>query len=269
MFSPHLEELILVAIMDGDLSENKRIFLKNKAASEGLDVEEFEMILNSRLKKQQKQMGIAPPVPGASLHLQNMNPTTSQSQKYGDVNKCPACGAPILPGTINCTECGHYFTNVNAVSSRERFANRLLQIEQKYSELERQRKQQSSSGVTGFLKGVTGKVGLYHEETYSEDRYNEIKMAIETFPIPNSKEDLIEFICFLKPKGTTEKKSMLNKVFSMDDDAQMDEFFDSYKMKYQECLTKASLYLKDDVQFAQLLEQNGIELEPKKKRGLF
>lgn len=39
---------------------------------------------------------------------------------------------------------------------------------------------------------------------------------------------------------------------------------DAYKVKYEECLTKAKLFLEEDPQFVRVLQQNGIELKDKK-----
>ena len=51
MFSKELDMLIEAAIADGELTEKEREVLHKRAETEGIDVEEFDMILESRLHK--------------------------------------------------------------------------------------------------------------------------------------------------------------------------------------------------------------------------
>lgn len=76
------------------------------------------------------------------------------NNKIGNVQKCPNCGAPYVPGTKKCPECGHVFQNVGVVSSAQNF----------------------SEGINKL-----------------SDR-EEIKCYINNFPIPSAKDDLLEFI---------------------------------------------------------------------------
>ena len=76
------------------------------------------------------------------------------NNKIGNVQKCPNCGAPYVPGTKKSPECGHVFQNVGVVSSAQNF----------------------SEGINKL-----------------SDR-EEIKCYINNFPIPSAKDDLLEFI---------------------------------------------------------------------------
>lgn len=55
MFSDELEMLIDAAIADGEISEKERAILHKRAQAEGVDIDEFDMILDSRLHKQNKK----------------------------------------------------------------------------------------------------------------------------------------------------------------------------------------------------------------------
>lgn len=57
MYSKELEELMAVAIDSGELSDKKRQILIKRAISEGIDVDEFEMVLDHRLAMIQKELG--------------------------------------------------------------------------------------------------------------------------------------------------------------------------------------------------------------------
>ena len=58
-FNPEMEKVIAMALEDGDVSPQERNVLRNKAQALGIDPDEMEMVLNSRLEKLQyrKQNG--------------------------------------------------------------------------------------------------------------------------------------------------------------------------------------------------------------------
>ena len=51
MYSEELESLIEIALADGELTEKERQILLKRAQSEGVDSDEFEMVLAARLTK--------------------------------------------------------------------------------------------------------------------------------------------------------------------------------------------------------------------------
>jgi hypothetical protein len=75
-------------------------------------------------------------------------------EKVGNIRKCPACGAEVPAMTAVCPSCGHEFSNVKVASSVQTFFEKLDTV---YSDKE--------------------KISL-----------------IKSFPVPNAKEDLLEFI---------------------------------------------------------------------------
>lgn len=243
MFSETLEELIEIAISEGELTDKNRQILCKRAVSEGIDIDEFEMVLDMRLAKQKKKLGVtsAPPVaPVAPAPAPQ--PT---NQKFGGVNKCPACGSIVESGSVKCHECGHTFVNVSGNNSVQRLSDILREIEARHQNTGEKK------GMGGFLNNLGRSIGLF-----DSGREEEICTAINTFPIPNSKEDLIEFICFLKPKAELAKKTG-------------EPIYIAYNTKYEECLSKAGLFLSEDPQFELLLQQNGIKIGKKKLFGLF
>lgn len=265
MFSEALEELIEMAISEGELSDKSRQILLKRADKEGLDADEFELILESRLAKRRKALGLteapqaAPIVPPTPPVAPAPQPT---SQKMGTIDKCPACGAIVETGTLSCTECGYTFKNIKGNSSVQRFADILREIELRHQTA-------ATENNKGMLNSLTRSFG-------ASSRKDEICTAIDTFPIPNSKEDLLEFLCFLKPKSEKNKKSGVTKVvngymnvatlgiYGAVTKSNGDSITNAYKAKYEECLNKAMLYIKTDSDFEELLVQNGI-LQKKKK----
>lgn len=102
MYNEQIEVLISAALADGKLTEKEKQILFKKAQAQGIDLDEFEMVLDARLVELEK--------------AENAKAAASapKSTKYGDVRKCPVCGAmvPALAGT--CPECGYEFSGVDA-----------------------------------------------------------------------------------------------------------------------------------------------------------
>lgn len=100
MYNEQLEKLIEMALVDGELTEKEKQILFKKAEAFGVDLDEFEMVLQAKLFEKQKNNK---PVSAA--------PT---SDKLGDVRKCPACGAIAETFATRCSECGTEFRNIEA-----------------------------------------------------------------------------------------------------------------------------------------------------------
>ena len=176
MYNERIENLINAALADGELTEKEKQILFKNAQDQGIDLDEFEMVLEARLTELEKVKKEAAP----------------KSNKYGDVRKCPACGSLVPAFKGVCQECGFEFTNVDANLSSKQLADKLLNEE-------------------------------------SEKRKIEI---IETFPIPTSKADLLEFLTSLKPR--------LQGVHN--------QYTEVYLKKYKECIEKAKIAFEGDKQ---------------------
>lgn len=110
MYNERIEALISAALADGVLTEKEKQILLKNAKSEGIDLDEFEMVLNARL-----------------FNTQERTSDTRNNKKYGDVRTCPACGAIVPAFAGKCQECGYEFVNVNGNTSCKRLATQLLQ----------------------------------------------------------------------------------------------------------------------------------------------
>ncbi len=187
LYTEKIEALINAALADGVLTEKEKQILFKKAQEEGIDLDEFEMVLDGRLVDLQKK---------AKNEAKKAAP---KSDKFGDVRKCPSCGAIIPAFQGACPECGYEFSGLEANLSSKKLAEEL-------------KKSKTSS---------------------------EQKIIIETFPIPNTKGDLLEFLTSLKPK-------MMD--FS-------DPLSSSYFKKYEECISKSELSFSDDKMFSSYLTE--------------
>lgn len=89
---PELEELIQLALADGQITDKERNIILKKAAENGIDAAEVEMILDGK----QHQLEMSKP---------------KQKEKIGNIKVCPACGGTLKPMEVECSSCGHHFTN--------------------------------------------------------------------------------------------------------------------------------------------------------------
>ncbi|MBQ5895480.1 MAG: hypothetical protein IIW75_02790 [Bacteroidaceae bacterium] len=56
LYDPALENLINVALADGELTEKEKQILFRKAEAAGIDLDEFEMVLEARLFEKKQEM---------------------------------------------------------------------------------------------------------------------------------------------------------------------------------------------------------------------
>jgi len=113
-------------------------------------------------------------------------------EKVGNIRKCPACGAEVPAMAAICPECGHEFSNVQASNAVREFFEKLDIIDQQVFEKEAAKEQKGPlGGAVGAMLGVNEMANMFGGVSAGEKR----KMAfIESFPIPNSKEDILEFL---------------------------------------------------------------------------
>jgi hypothetical protein len=119
--------------------------------------------------------------------------------KGGDVLHCPQCGIVVPESASVCPNCGYEFSEIGANSSSIVLATLLAGLE------------------------------------YDEDKCQ----AIETFPIPNSKVDLLEFLTSLKPR--------IQNVDS--------PLADAYMTKYQELIEKIKVSFPNDKQLKPFVDE--------------
>ena len=177
MFSEELEEFIELALADGVLTDKERAVLHKRAQAEGVDPDELDVVIDGRLAKVKKQEDWLKPAPPQNL----------QNQNYGNVMKCPSCGAQVVGGKAFCPECGYNFSNVKANSSAEKLAEKLQELAEKENE------------ASGLFSGL----GKFYGNAFSSmvGYKNPKVVCIENFPVPNTREDLLEFLTSIQPKA--------------------------------------------------------------------
>lgn len=113
-----------------------------------------------------------------------------RSVREGVVHKCPNCGEAIDAFTANCPSCGYEFRGSKAASSVQRFASELSQANE-----------------------MQKKVSI-----------------IRNFPIPNTKEDIFEFMLLASSNISGEQNKSI---------------FDAWLVKFNQSYQKARLVIRD------------------------
>lgn len=96
----------------------------------------------------------------------------------GELHKCPNCGEIINAFVTICPACNYEIRGAKASSIVKEFADKLEQIE-------RTREAQKSHSFIGKLYGSDGQLNKTDEQKIS---------LIRSFSIPNTKEDIFEFM---------------------------------------------------------------------------
>ena len=215
MFSEELESVIEAALADGTLTAKEREVLHKRAAAEGVDPDELDVVIEGRLAKMKREEDWLRPAP--------------PSDKFGDVKKCPRCGEPVEPMAVKCSACGYEFRNVEALKSSQRLAEKLEAINEAY----RGKKVETNMGF-GFKQDTTiFEVG------------REQVTAIKSFPVPTTKEDLLDFAISMQSKWNS--STLSDRLAGLES---------AYKAKYDECVNKAQILFPNDPMFQGIFEQH-------------
>lgn len=203
MLTPELEQLIQYALEDGVLTDKERSVLMRKAQESGVDLDEFEMILEAKLHEVQKTTAAVAPKPS--------------SNKHGEMRKCPACGAMVSAFTARCGECGFEFNNVEVNKAANTLFEKLQALEmEKARELalheESKGKQLQALSERHNSGGTLTKIFAKNGEAQNEERDDLIRTLekgarqierkyldakinmIKVYTVPNTKGDLLELL---------------------------------------------------------------------------
>ncbi|MGH1516179.1 hypothetical protein [Chryseobacterium sp. JK1] len=200
MYNEKLERLIELALADGELTEKEKQVLFKNAESEGIDLDEFEIVLEARLFEKTNDKSATSVAP--------------HSDKLGDIRKCPACGAIAESFATKCSDCGTEFRNIEVSSSVIKFFEKLDEIE-------------ATRDGNFYAQNVSGNIGLFTIITWlffwpvliffkglqfiinkskpgkwstTDARKEELVL---NYPVPVSKEAILEFLTLSASKIDT------------------------------------------------------------------
>ncbi len=228
MYNEKFEKLIELALVDGEVTDKEKNILLRKAEENGIDLDEFEMVLDAKLYE--KQQSIKQTKPEDS--------NTVKTDKFGDVKKCPACGSMIQSFQIKCIDCDHEFSNIEANTSIQKLSKLLYEAES-----QRDDKVTASSVIGGLFKNSLGGGALSNAlggESKTDKRKKEI---ISTFSVPNTKADILDFLSLAFPKSKS-KGNFFTK--NNPEYIEHNEFVSVWKTKSEQIIMKARFSMKDD-----------------------
>lgn len=187
MFSKELENLINATLEDGILEDYEKAALVKRANAEGVDLAELEIYINSILQKRKRELAQA----------ENARQSVIDQKKKEEFGRvCPACGKQIPPMTLKC-ECGYEIaSNQSHVSSVQVLLDKIENV--------RSLPYKSEINTNAY-------------DTEVKQRDEQVREIIRMFPVPNTKEDIIEFLALAAPNaqqkggiwGTMPKRFML------------------------------------------------------------
>lgn len=215
-----LEQLIDLSLKDGVLSEFEKETIMSKGISLGISKNEIDIILNSKLEEKKKILA---------------QTSAPKSDKFGDIKKCPSCGAIAQSFSIKCTDCGYDFNNIEANASIQKLFKMLNEAE-------------SMRNVENKSNNPLAAIGSFYSNAFNNmqgpDSIAKRKMEIiSNFPIPNTKEDILEFLSLAIPKA---KKAGNFLTQGNPDNKAHNDFVLVWKTKCEQIIMKARFSMKED-----------------------
>lgn len=217
LYNPQLERLIDLALADGDLTEKEKQVLFKKAEAMGIDLDEFEMVLDARLYEQSQKQQTSSQAQAAP-----------KSNKFGDIKKCPACGAMLQSFSTKCPDCGYEFRNIEANTSIQHLFELLNNVTAN-----------SREDARGILSGLGQTYGdLFASSFGGNKETRQKKSIIQNFPIPTTKDDIIEFLSLALP--------LAKKPSFWEQDEEKRAMYPVWRAKCEQIIMKARFSMKDD-----------------------
>lgn len=185
----------------------------------------------------------------------NNNSSTQRKTVYdGEIHKCPNCGEILSSFITNCSTCGYEIRNAQAVSSVRMLEKKLEQLEEK----------KAPEGIGNvLLKAIAGGQINYIDEQKAA--------LIKNFSIPNTKEDVREFVILassnidVKLYGMEYHSNQLQGMVMSSQKAVSDAWLSKYEQAYQ----KAQLLFGGTPEFdniKMLYEHKMREIQRKKRQ---
>ena len=224
MFSERLEKLIQSSLQDGILTDQEKAAIIKRAKAEGEDIDEVEIYIDSLLQKRQKELNNSAVKKQAKTSSMDelkklidaamadgiitskerevitrkaaalgmdadevdvyLDAEIQKAELAADVAKrdkigpvCPQCGKQVPPLTLKC-DCGYEFTTNHQISSVQILSEKIEKILEKPLPNDDEKRKEEI-----------------------ENRDQQIREIISMFPVPNTKEDIIEFLSLSLPKS--------------------------------------------------------------------
>lgn len=184
------------------------------------------------------------------------NPTERKTVYEGKIYKCPHCGEVMKSFSANCPSCGNEIRGSRATTSVQELAHKLELIEAEQMPHFEEKK--------SVMKMVFGRDFNNEDELEeAQDRFDELKAnkkanLIINFSVPNTREDILEFMILAS--------SNINVKKGLDD-----EVTKAWLSKLDQVYEKARLMMGNKPEFAQIkyiYDKKKSEIKNRKFKGL-
>lgn len=130
---------------------------------------------------------------GTKVENEGTTTKNEREQQYeGTVYKCPNCGEVLDSLSARCPACGYEIRDRKSVSSVKELAHKLEKIENRTMPAYESNSMMKQVFGTDFRsKKKKEEERSFFEQQKEEDKAN----VIINFPIPNTKADIMEFMC--------------------------------------------------------------------------
>ena len=165
----------------------------------------------------------------------------------GDIHKCLHCGEILKAFETVCPSCKFEIRGAKSFSA-------VSELVRKIEELDRKKNDDS------FIKSIKRKLDGTKLSPIEEQKIS----LISNFPIPNTKEDILEFMILSSSHVLAKKPS---GDISEHDKLLYKELKKAWKMKFEQAYDKAKICIKNDKDRSEIEQYyNKTIVEPKKKR---
>ena len=168
----------------------------------------------------------------------------------GEVHKCPNCGGIVDSFVLNCPSCGHEFRSSASTSLVQELASKLEAMEQQQEPRKRRTIKDELLRTNNLSKTDEQKISL-----------------IRSFVIPNTKEDILEFIILASSNINVELYGESNLT---PENEVLKAVSDAWIAKFEQAYRKAQFSFSETPTFTQIKEvyinkTNEINKQKKKK----
>lgn len=157
--------------------------------------------------------------------------------KVGNVRKCPNCGELVPPGAAKCPSCGLSFDQAETSGAYEKFFKKISETT-------------VNTGFFGSPKQTIQEVSTY----------------IQSYPVPNNRLDLLEFLTNLRPLSNSQTFSAIYK--NPNSAGQVGFYGLHYWQLYKNCIAKAKRNFSNDPEFQEFFDFYESESVREKEKGL-
>lgn len=179
-----------------------------------------------------------------------VNETNSSAQRRttyeGEIHKCPNCGEVLESFVVNCPTCGYEFRGTKNSTSVREFAVKIEEIEKS--------RPTKSFGLKKMLED---------QNEVSETDKRKISL-IRSFVIPNTKEDLFEFLILASSNINMQRYNEFDSISESEQAVS-----DAWEAKFEQAYEKAKLsfgYTSEFQKIQSIYEKKNAQISDRKRK---